>query len=112
MMCGDYYLNINGEKISDFEMLDSDKELPQLLSLIKKEFLLKDEPAAKNFEATLNELYPLDDDEKPLAKHMKKGSQWIFLRGKFFDNQTAVIATVAANGTITKLEVILGYTGK
>jgi hypothetical protein len=49
------------------------------------------------------------ESERAGIKHMKKNNQWVFLRGKFFDDQTAVVATVAANGTITKLQVMLAY---
>jgi hypothetical protein len=107
--CTDYSFNVNAGVIVVNEKLSTDMDLPQLLSIVKKGFLLKDEATAKLFEAALNTLYPVDEDEVAALKHMKKGNQWIFLRDKFFDNRTAVIATVSANGTITKLEVILGY---
>jgi hypothetical protein len=105
----EFYININAGKMAIFEQLTNDKELPVLLSLVKKEFLLKDEPSARLFEASLNELYPVKESERAGIKHMKKNNQWVFLRGKFFDDQTAVVATVEANGKITKLQVMLAY---
>lgn len=107
--CTDYSFNVNAGVIVVNEKFSTDMDLPQLLSIVKKGFLLKDEAAAKLFEAALNTLYPVDEDELPGIKHMKKGNQWIFLRDKFFDDQTGVIVTVSANGTIIKLEVKLGY---
>ena len=107
--CSDYFFNVNAGVVVVNEKFSTDMELPVLLSLVKKGFLLKDEASAKLFEAALNTLYPVDEDELPGIKHMKKGNQWIFLRDKFFDDQTGVIATVSANGTIIKLEVKLGY---
>ncbi len=109
--CTDYSFNVNGEVVVVNEKLSTDMDLPQLLSIVKKGFLLKDEAAAKLFEAALNTLYPVDEDELPGVKHIKKDNQWIFVRDEFFDDHTAVIATVSGNGTITKLEVILGYPG-
>ena len=109
--CSDFNFNITGSTLVIYEMLSEDKELPVLQKLVKKEFLLKDETGAKLFEAALNELYPVKDSEKPGIKHIKKNNQWIFLRGKFFDDQTAVIVTTDTKGTITKLEVKLAYTG-
>jgi len=109
--CTDYSLNVNAGAVVVNEKFSTDMDLPELLSIVKKGFLLKDEAAAKLFEAALNTLYPVDEDELSGVKHMKKGTQWIFLRDKFFDDQTAVIATVSANGTITKLQVKLGYPG-
>jgi len=108
-LCQDYSFNVNAGVVVVSEKFSTDMDLPQLFSLVKKGFLLKDEAAAKLFEAALNTLYPVDEDEVAALKHMKKGNQWIFLRDKFFDDRTAVIATVSANGTITKLEVKLGY---
>jgi hypothetical protein len=86
-----------------------DLECPILMSMIKKNFLLKDENAAKLFEASLNVLYPVDEKEVQNIKHLKKGSQWIFLRGKFFDDYTAFIVTTGTNGIVTKIELKLSY---
>jgi hypothetical protein len=80
------------------------------MSLIKKDFLIKDENTAKLFEASLNVLYPVDEKEIPNVRHLHKGSQWIFLRGKFFDDYTAFIVTVGTNGAVTKVELVLSYT--
>ena len=108
--CGDKnYVNINGSTITMTEPVHMDLECPVLLSLVKKDFLLKDESAAKLFEASLNAIYPVDEDEVPNIKHMKKGSQWIFLRGKFFDDYTAFIVTTGATGSLTKIELQLAY---
>jgi hypothetical protein len=109
--CSDYFFNINAGVLVEYEQLTTDKELPVLLSLVKKGFILKDEAGAKLFEASLNELYPVKDSDKPGVKHMKKNNQWIFLRGKFFDDQTAVIVNTDAKGTITRFELKLSYTG-
>ncbi|MFZ5941170.1 MAG: hypothetical protein ACOYXB_11415 [Bacteroidota bacterium] len=108
--CGsDNYINVDGSAVNMIEPIHMDLECPVLLSLIKKDFLLKDENAAQLFEAALNVLYPVDEDELPDVKHLKEGSQWIFLRGKFFDDYKAFIATTDPDGKITKVELILSY---
>jgi hypothetical protein len=108
--CGDdNYVNINETTIKMTEGIHMDLECPILMSMIKKDFLLKDENAAKLFEASLNVLYPVDEKEVPNIKHLKKGPQWIFLRGKFFDDYTAFIVTTGTNGIVTKIEVKLAY---
>jgi hypothetical protein len=106
---GDNYVNINESSIKMTEGIFMDLECPILMSIIKKDFLLKDENAAKLFEAALNVLYPVDEKEVPNIKHLKKSSQWIFLRGKFFDDYTAFIVTTGTNGIVTKIEVKLAY---
>jgi hypothetical protein len=108
--CGDdNYVNINGNTVKMAEGVHMDLECPILLSMIKKGFLLKDEAGAKLFEAALNVLYPLDEDKRASIRHMKKDTQWIFIRDKFFDNYTAFIVSVGPNGAISKIELKLGY---
>jgi hypothetical protein len=40
---------------------------------------------------------------------MKKDSQWIFLREKFFDDYIAFVVTTAPDGKVTKIDLVLGY---
>jgi hypothetical protein len=108
--CGDNnYVNINGTTVKMTEGLHTDLDCPIFMSMIKKDFLLKDENAAKQFEAALNVLYPVDEKEVQNIKHMKKGQQWIFLRGKFFDDYTAFIVTTDTNGKVSKIAAQLSY---
>ncbi|MGE5420195.1 MAG: hypothetical protein ACM3UT_08415 [Chloroflexota bacterium] len=107
--CNQFWLNINNGKVTEVQQLSSDSNLPDILSLLKKEFLLKDEASALKFEKALDALFPVDEKEKLNVKHMKKNTQWIFLRGKFFDDSTAVIVTTNPNGTVSKVEVVLAY---
>lgn len=109
--CGsNNYVSIDGGVVKMIEPVHMDPQCPVLLSLIRKDFLLKDENAAKLFESSLNLIYPVDEKEKQNVKHLRKGSQWIFLRGKFFDDYTAFIVTTAANGAVTGIELKLAYT--
>lgn len=107
--CSDFNFNLEAGKIRNYENVSEDHEMPQLVALIKKDYLLKDEPSAKAFEATLNELFPVKKEDLAGVKHYKKGNQWIFIRGKFFEDKSALIVTVAPNGTITKIENKLAY---
>ena len=79
------------------------------MSLIRKDFFLKDENAAKLFEAALNVLYPFEEAEIQNVKHLKRDSQWIFLRGKFFDDFTVLIVTTGPDGAVTKIELELSF---
>jgi hypothetical protein len=105
----DYRLNFDNGKVTELPSLSQDMELTAMFSLLKKDFLLKDEPAALAFEKSLDVLFPLSDDKKTNVKHMKKNNQWIFIRDKFFDDNTAVIVTVNPNGSVTKIELKLAY---
>jgi len=108
--CGsDNYINVNGSVVNMIEPIHMDIDCPVLLALIKKDFLLQDENAAKLFEDALNVLYPVENDELTNVRHLKEGSQWIFLRDKFFDDYTAFIVTTGPDGEVTKIDLILSY---
>lgn len=105
----DYRLNFDNGKVTELPSLSQDMELTTMFSLVKKDFLLKDEPAAVAFEKSLDILFPPSESDKANVKHLKKNNQWIFIRGKFFDDSTAVIVTVNPNGTVSKIELKLSY---
>ena len=108
--CGsDNYINVNGSAVNMIEPIHMDLECPVLTALIKKDFFIKDANTAKLFESTLNVLYPVDKDEIQNVKHLQKGSEWIFLRGKFFDDFTAFIVTTDSNGVVTNVKMKLAY---
>ena len=108
--CGsDNYINVNGSEVNMIEPVHMDIDCPVLMSLIRKDFSLKDENAAKLFEAALNVIYPPDEAEIQNVKHLKRDSQWIFLRGKFFDDFTAFIVTTGPDGAVAKIELELAF---
>ena len=106
---GDTYINVNGSSLNIIDQASMSADCPVLLSLIKKDFLFKDENTAKLFEAALNVLYPVDQFETEHVKHLHKAPEWIFIRSKFFDNYKAFIVTTDTDGVVTKIEVTLGY---
>lgn len=108
-ICQNIKLNVNGSSVSYLEGLNSNMVVNSLPLLVKKEFLLKDENAAAKFESALNVIYPYEERDKDQIKHMKKGDQWIFVRGKFFDNYSALIITVGPKGAIKKIDYSLDY---
>ena len=108
-ICQNIKLNVNGSSVSYLEGLNSDMVVNSLPIMFKKDFLLKDENAAAKFESALNVIYPVEDRDKGQIKHMKKGDQWIFIRGKFFDNFSAMIITVDPKGAITRVTYSLDY---
>ena len=103
------YVNIDQSTVKMAETIHTDIECPVLTSMIRKDFLLADENAARLFESCLNTIYPVSDLELPNVRHMKKDAQWIFIRDKFFDDYTAFIVTTGPNGAVTGIEVKLSY---
>lgn len=108
-LCSDFILNMDKDRIQELDELTEDKDLPVLLSLVKAGFVLKEEAAAVQFETALNALYPVAKNDVSGIRHMKKDNQWIFIRGKFFDDNTAVVVSTNPDGVITKIEVKLSY---
>jgi hypothetical protein len=68
-----------------------------VVSLVRKEFYLKTETDAKNFEMALDKLYPMSDMNEKYKEHMKIGNRWFFIRDKFFDSKSGFIVTVDQN---------------
>ena len=108
--CGsDNYINVNGSEVQMIEPVHMDLACPVLMSLIRKGFFLKDENAAKLFEDALNVLYPVEESEIQNVRHLHRDSQWIFLRGKFFDDFTAFIVTTGPDGAVTGIDLELAF---
>ncbi len=103
------YVSINGTTVKMPEAVHMDLECPVLLSLVKKDFMIKNDNDAKLFEAAMNTIYPVEKSEIPNVKFLHKGSQWIFLRGKFFDDYTAFIVTTGEDGSLKKIDLKLAY---
>jgi hypothetical protein len=110
--CHDCYINITDGNLTEFQQLSSDQELKELFSFLRSDFHLKNETDAAAFEAALNVLYPVDKEEQGNVKHINKASQWIFIRGKFFDDDTAVIVTTDPSGVVSRIELKLSYTAE
>jgi hypothetical protein len=107
--CAEYYFNVNGTSISELEGPHADVEIAVLPRLIKSDFRLNNENAAKVFEACLDKIYPMEKSELELKKHFKKDNQWIFIRGSFFEDFKAFKVTVDPTGKIMVVEFNLGY---
>lgn len=104
-------INVYNDSVYKIESCCSNQDFPILLSLIKKSFLLKDESAAKQFEEAIDILYPIREKEIPYVEHLRKGLQWVFIRGNFFDSLQAFIVTTNAGGEVTKIVYKLPYLG-
>lgn len=107
--CNNYHFNINGANIAELEELSNDKDLMQMPGLLQKGFFLNDEKSAGLFEVAINKIYPPEREDKGLIRHLKKNNQWIFIRGKFFENYKAIVVTVDPKGTVTKISFTLDY---
>ena len=96
-----------GNDLSVVSTPSTTADMPSLKAIVKPDFRLKTDTDGIVFQAALDVLYPIDsrfdkeDLEVKAVKH--SGTQWTFIRGKFFDNFKGIIVTTDANGTITKI---------
>jgi uncharacterized protein YxjI len=71
-----------------------------LLTYIRKDFVLNTEEGAVLFEAALDQLFPIIMDEGVKA-HRKIDKKWYFIRSNYLEDKTAYIVTLDANSKIT-----------
>jgi hypothetical protein len=99
--CSGSLLVMNAGKLIEFDSR-TDSILP-LLSLVRKEFIVKGVNEAKIIETCLRLLYPPSEfsDEKP--ERIKMGNNWYFIRGKFFDSKSGYIVSLDKNLRISNI---------
>lgn len=97
---GDMFVIKDGELIVLNGKSDS---MTTVVSLVRKEFYLKTETDAKNFEMALDKLYPMSDMNEKYKEHMKIGNRWFFIRDKFFDSKSGFIVTLDQNSRIRNI---------
>ena len=102
-------INVLNDSVTKIRSCCSTQEFPELLSLVKKDFLLNDEKSAQLFENALNVLYPVKKKEIPNVRHLQEGDQWVFIRGTFFNDLQAFVVTTDTDGRITKIAYQLPY---
>ncbi len=110
-LCNNYYFNIKDGNLAELEEFTTNMKAEQLPLFIRPDFRLNDENSARLFEASLNKIYPFDEEEGDVVKHLKKDNQWIFIRGKFFDKFSAFLVATDQEGKITGIDYSLEYTG-
>jgi hypothetical protein len=76
-----------------------------LLRVVRDDFILSDQASAKQFEAALDVLYPIQVfGEKEHKEIRQDGTKWIFVRGKFFNDLKGFIVSTGADGKLTKID--------
>ena len=96
-----------GEEVLDVPSPASTQSMPELVKILRKDFLLKSKADAATFEQALDVLYPMGSSDKKHKAIAQKGSRWTFVRGKFFDDTKGYVATTDASGRITEIRRVL-----
>jgi hypothetical protein len=101
----------NGDAIAALKDLSTNQDMPELKAIINPEFKLATETDAIVFEAATEALYPLSDgfdDGGAAVKQVRhKGTEWTFVRGKFFDKYKGFVVTTDEKGVVTKVRYSL-----
>jgi len=70
----------------------TNKSMPILKSLLKKDLRFKNMKDAQMIQDALDSIYKIKSISDKNAKEIKqKGDEWVFIRGKFFDNHKGFI---------------------
>ncbi|VTU00631.1 Uncharacterized protein OS=Endozoicomonas elysicola GN=GV64_00235 PE=4 SV=1 [Gemmataceae bacterium] len=106
----------NGDAIVALKDLSTNQDMPELKAIINPEFKLATETDAIVFEAATEALYPLSDgfdDGGAAVKQVRhKGTEWTFVRGKFFEKYKGFVVTTDEKGAITKVRYSLDISTK
>jgi len=74
------------------EDIATNKSMPSMKSLLKKDFRFKNMKDAQMIQDALDSIYKISSISDKNAKGIKqKGDEWIFIRGKFFDKYKGFI---------------------
>jgi hypothetical protein len=90
--CSSSIIVVNAGKLIEFDSR-TDSILP-LLSLVKKEFIVKGANEAKIIETCLKLLYPPSEFSDEKHERIKIGNNWFFIRGTFFESKSGYIVSL------------------
>jgi len=98
----------NAGKFVEVGNTTTNRKMPGLLALIKKDFKIRNDEDAATFEEAIDLIYPLfsDRDRKEVARR-QDGKAWLFVRGKFFDSEKGFVVKTDDAGTVTDVAYYL-----
>lgn len=102
-----------GDKLLALSRPSSDQDCPDLVSMLNPQFRLTGATSAETLQKALDAVYPLITDESKAARaYTRSGSQWTFVRGRFFDDQLGFIFTTDPAGKVASVKFALKLAAK
>jgi hypothetical protein len=98
-----------GDTLVTVTQPSEEQDRPDILKLLRPQFKLTGAAAAETVQNALDLVYPIigsRDDERAKA-FRRKGNEWIFVRGKYFEASMGFVLTTDASGTITGVRYVL-----
>jgi hypothetical protein len=93
------------DKLVSVSSPSSDGDLPDLQKMLNPEFKLATPADAETLQEALDAVYPIVmDRDKKIRNFRRAGSQWMFVRGTFFDAKSGYIFETDGKGTITAVK--------
>jgi hypothetical protein len=97
-----------GDTLVSISRPGSEADMPNFVKMLNPDFKLKTDDDAKTMQSSLDTIYPLiTDDEKKAEKFRHTGNQWVFARGKFFNDDLGFVFQTDDSGTITSAKFTL-----
>lgn len=91
-----------GEKVSGFEQIHGDTDLPKFKSYIREDFRLTEQTAVY-FQGVLDLTYPLPSWKPDKREFFFTNGKWYFLRDAYFRTKQGFEVTVDAEGKILSI---------
>lgn len=92
----------NGEKVSGFERINGNTDLPKFQSYIREDFQLTD-LTAPYFQGMLDLTYPLPSWKPDKREFFFAHGKWYFLRDAYFRTKQGFEVTVDAEGKVLSI---------
>lgn len=92
----------NGEKVSCFERINGNTDLPKFQSYIREDFKLTDQ-TAPFFQGMLDLTYPLPSWKPDKREFFFTNGKWYFLRDAYFRTKQGFEVTVDADGKVLSI---------
>jgi hypothetical protein len=85
----------------------TDGDAPQVQKMFKRDFKLANDAAAALVQQAFDAVFPIARADEKARAFRRKGNQWTFVRGEFFDSKQGFVLTTDAAGALTSVKYVL-----
>jgi len=103
----DLHFVYDGKKFLTLGPIDTNRKMSNFRSMLSRQFKIKSKEDAQVLEAAMDTLFPVSSFDIEDKTMRQEGQKWIFIRGKFFEDEKGFVFTTDKNGRITEVEYFL-----
>ncbi len=97
-----------GDKLVNVTKPGTDADLPDFAKMLKPELRLRTTADATMVQKALDTIFPpFMESERKLLTFKHAGTQWIFVRGEFFESKSGYVFETDADGAIQSVKYML-----